>query len=140
LDILSWALTDFRRIGNFNPDSFVALHQGDLAWLNATVLEISSTEPEREIVVFTHHAPTLAATADPKFDGQPTNSAFATELTEEVVWTSGKVKMWAFGHTHWGCDFERAGVRVLSNQRGYGEERDDYDPGKTVVLPNASNV
>jgi hypothetical protein len=43
--------------------------------------------------------------------------------------------MWAFGHTHWECDFERVRVRVLSNQRGYGEGRDDYDPRKTVVLP-----
>jgi hypothetical protein len=135
LDILSWALNDFRRIENFNPESFDALHRGDLAWLNATVAEIGSTEPERAIVVFTHHAPTLAGTGHPKFDQQPTNSAFATELTGEAVWTTGRVKMWAFGHTHWVCDFQRDGVRVYSNPRGYAEGEDDYDPGKCVDLP-----
>ena len=135
MNILSWVLTDFHRIGNFNPDAYVALHQGDLAWLNATVTEIQSTEPERVIVVFTHHAPSISGTGDPKFDGVLTSSAFATELTEEVVWTSGNVKVWAFGHTHWGCDFERNGVRVYSNQRGRGEGRDDFDPTKTVILP-----
>jgi hypothetical protein len=134
LDVLSLGLNDFRRIENFNPKSFDALHRGDLAWLNATVAEIDSTEPDREIVVLTHHAPTLAGTGHPKFEGHPTSSAFATELTGEVMWTSGRVKMWAFGHTHWVCDFQRDGVRVYSNQRGYAEGGDNYDPAKYVDL------
>ncbi|CAL1707210.1 unnamed protein product [Somion occarium] len=134
LDILSWSLTDFRRIESFNPDKYVALHQADLEWLNATVSAIVRNEPQREIVVFTHHAPTLDGTGDPKFNHQPTNSAFATELTSEICWTSGKVSLWAFGHTHWCCDFMRGGVRVYSNQRGYGEGKGGYSADKIIDL------
>lgn len=84
--------------------------------------------------MFTHHAPTKDGTGDPRFNDGPTNSAFATELTDEAFWGGGKIKLWAFGHTHWCCDFERKGVRVYANQRGYGEGREEYDPGKVVHL------
>ncbi|CCM00741.1 uncharacterized protein FIBRA_02781 [Fibroporia radiculosa] len=134
LDILSWSLTDFRRISSFDPESFTAIHNADLEWLNATISMISQAEPARKIVVFTHHAPTLSGTGDPKYEGQPTNSAFATELTGEPCWTTGNVVLWAFGHTHWSCDFERAGVRVYSNQRGYGEGGPGYSADKTIDL------
>ncbi|KAH0581699.1 hypothetical protein J132_00641 [Termitomyces sp. J132] len=134
LDILSWSLTDFRRIDSFNPDVYAALHKADLAWLNNTVTAIARDEPERRIVVFTHHAPTKDGTGDPKFNDGPTNSAFVTELTGEECWESGKIKLWAFGHTHWCCDFHKQGTRVYANQRGYGEGRDDYDGGKVIEL------
>ena len=91
-------------------------------------------EPQREVIVFTHHAPTIRGTGDSKFEGGPTSSAFSTELTGEICWTGGNVKLWAFGHTHWSCDFERNGVRVYSNQRGYNEGSEGYDPGKVVEL------
>ncbi|KAI0061039.1 Ser/Thr protein phosphatase protein [Artomyces pyxidatus] len=131
LDILSWSLTDFRRIDAFDPAAYATLHAADVAWLNAAV---AAVEPGREVVVFTHHAPTKAGTGDPKFDGAPTNSAFATELTADACWESGKIKMWAFGHTHWCCDFERKGVRVYANQRGYGQGREEYDAGRVLDL------
>ncbi|KAI0061045.1 Ser/Thr protein phosphatase protein [Artomyces pyxidatus] len=134
LDILSWSLTDFRRIYAFDPAAYSALHAADLAWLNTTVTAIARDEPGREIVVFTHHAPTRAGTGDPKFDDAPTNSAFSTELTTDACWESGKIKMWAFEHTHWCCDFDRKGVRVYANQRGYGEGREGYDSGRVVEL------
>lgn len=134
LDILSWSLTDFKRIDNFTPATYTALHQTDLAWLNDTVSSIAQNEPDREIVVFTHHAPTKKGTGDAKFEDGPTNSAFASELTGEPCWQSGKVKMWAFGHTHWCCDFERDGVRVYANQRGYGAGREEYDAGRVVEV------
>ena len=135
LDILSWALTDFKRIEGFDPAAFTALHQRDLAWLNATVEDIAAREPDRQIIIFTHHAPTVRDTGDPKFDGQPSNSAFATELTGQPCWKSGKVKFWGFGHTHWCCDFERDGVRVYSNQRGYRAGQDSFDAAKVVTIP-----
>jgi len=85
-------------------------------------------------VVFTHHAPTLLGTGDPKYVGGPTNSAFATELTEEPGWTSGNVVLWAFGDTHWSCDFEREGVRVYSNQRGYCNGGEGYNDTEVVDI------
>ena len=134
LDILSWSLTDFKRIEDFDPAAYDALHRADLAWLNAAVQEIATNEPNRDIVVFTHHPPTVEGACDPKFAGQLTNSAFATELTGEPCWTAGRVRLWACGHTHWSCDFERKGVRVYSNQRGYKGGREPYDPSRVVEI------
>ncbi|KAA1478524.1 Ser/Thr protein phosphatase superfamily protein [Dentipellis sp. KUC8613] len=136
IDILSWALQDFKRIDDFNPETFVAMHRADVCWLNATIAQIAQDEPQRKVIVFTHHAPTIEGTTDPKFSGtnHPTNSAFATELTKETCWTAGNVTLWACGHTHWCCDLVRSGVRVVSNQRGYRDGGEGYDPTKVLVL------
>ena len=134
LDILSWSLTDFKRIDSFNPEAYTNLHLRDRQWLNDTITSMARDEPDRQIVVFTHHAPTREGTGDPKFDGQPTNSAFASELTNDPCWKAGNVKIWAFGHTHWCCDFVRDGIRVYSNQRGYANGERGYDPAKVIEL------
>lgn len=133
LDILSWALSDFRRIDNFKPSTYMSLHEGDVGWLIQSIKVIRESEPHRRIVIFTHHAPTIDGTGDPKYVGGPTNSAFATELTGEPWWGLPMVS-WAFGHTHWNCDFERNGVRVVSNQRGYGEGGTRFDESKVLVV------
>jgi len=44
-------------------------------------------------------------------------SAFATDLLQDRDWKD--VKVWVFGHTHFTTEFERCGIKVLSNQRGY---------------------
>ncbi|KAK7463436.1 hypothetical protein VKT23_006788 [Stygiomarasmius scandens] len=127
LDILSWSITDFRRIDSFNPEAYSALHRGDLDWLNNTVSSIAKDEPHRKVVIFTHHAPTKDGTGNPKFNDGPTNSAFATELSSEPCWDSKVVKTWAFGHTHWCCNFEKGGIMVFANQRGYGDGAAGYN-------------
>ncbi|EKM61792.1 uncharacterized protein PHACADRAFT_135702 [Phanerochaete carnosa HHB-10118-sp] len=136
LDILSWALQDFKRIDGFTPEAFIAEHRADVAWLNTTVTQIAAQEPRRKVLVLTHHAPTIGGTSDLKFVGQdnPTNSAFASELTGEPCWTAGNVTLWMFGHTHWCCDFMKAGVRVVSNQRGYREGSEGYSLTKVIAL------
>lgn len=95
----------------------------------------------------THHAPTIEGTSDPNFAGGPTASAFATELLAGGVggehaeveklgeWEGGEqVRAWMFGHTHWSCDFERAGVRVVSNQRGYKDGDAGFVPDKVIEI------
>ena len=69
---------------------FIELHKTDLSWLNAQVEKIWTEEPTRSVILFTHHASTMG-TGDPKYAGGPTESAFATELSNEqftprVVW------------------------------------------------------
>lgn len=131
LDILKWSLTDFRRINGFKPEAYQAAHQRDVAWLSDTITQLKTSDAPKKIVVFTHHSPTVTDTGDPKYLGGPTNSAFATELTDEEWWGS-PITLWAFGHTHWSCDFVRNGVRVVSNQRGYGEGGKGFDPRKVI--------
>ncbi|KZW00679.1 Ser/Thr protein phosphatase superfamily protein [Exidia glandulosa HHB12029] len=133
LDILQWALTDFKRIEGFDPSAFQSCHEKDLAWLEESITKIAADEPERKVVVMTHHAPTLQGTSDPKYIGGPTNSAFATELVGGPCWRNN-VKVWMFGHTHWNLDEVRDGVRVVSNQRGYGHGGGGFDPTKVIDL------
>ena len=62
---------------------------------------------------------------DPRHAESAITSAFSTELSGEACFRSGKVKVWAFGHTHYTCDFamereDGAGpLRLVTNQRGY---------------------
>ena len=67
----------------------------ELSWLNAQVEQIRANEQTRSVIIFTHHAPTMGGTADTKYAGGPTESAFATELTNEPYW-GPPVKVWAF--------------------------------------------
>jgi hypothetical protein len=133
LDILSWSLTDFKRITDFTPEQYQRVHKKDLHWLEESIEAIRTSDSSRKIVVFTHHAPTVEGTSDPKWIGGLTNSAFAIELTE-APWWGLPVTLWAFGHTHWSCDFERNGTRVVSNQRGYGHGSDSFDVKKVISI------
>ncbi|KXN81053.1 hypothetical protein AN958_06175 [Leucoagaricus sp. SymC.cos] len=131
VDIIHLSLVDFRAIGGLDPEKFQALHRKDLDWLNESVQDIEKKEPHREIIILTHHAPTMEGTSDPRFEAGPLSSAFATELVKEPCW-GRRVKVWAFGHTHWNCDFVKEGVRVYSNQRGYKEGEPGYHSSKVL--------
>ncbi|KAF2623933.1 hypothetical protein BU25DRAFT_494078 [Macroventuria anomochaeta] len=119
---------DKTRIWDRSLDDHNADHARDLAWLNAQVKVIEDSEPHREIVVLTHHSPTTDPRANSKrfLPERPMNSAFRTDLSKERCWTSKSVKVWAFGHTHFSCQFVdstsgEGGRRklVVANQKGY---------------------
>ncbi|EMD30993.1 hypothetical protein CERSUDRAFT_163587 [Gelatoporia subvermispora B] len=133
LDTLSRTLSDFKRIISFDASAFSAAHTADITWLTDNITQIRANEPGRRVVVLTHHSPTVQGTSNPKYALGPTASAFATELTQELFW-GAPVTFWAFGHTHWTCDFERNGVQVYSNQRGSGQGSAGFDPGKVVEI------
>lgn len=131
-------LNDFHVILNFKPPEYKTAHQTDLSWLCGAIEDIrreNGVIDSRKVVVFTHHAPTVEGTSDPKFKGSPGASAFATELTELPLWSdSSPLVLWAFGHTHHTCDFTRRGVRVVSNQRGYYRESTGFDERKVLSI------
>ncbi|KAF4239045.1 hypothetical protein CNMCM8980_009529 [Aspergillus fumigatiaffinis] len=129
---VSLSLNDFYHIENWDVESHRTAHEADLAWLNKQVTNITRSDPHRKIVVFTHHSPTLDARAtDPAHVNSPITSAFATDLTGEPCWEKPQVRLWAFGHTHYNCDFvdSRTGKRIVANQRGYYfAQSKGYDP------------
>lgn len=135
---VSLFVSDFQNISDWTVDQHNSAHDSDLYWLNEQITTIAMEDPSRKIVVFTHHGPTRSVEAnDPKHleDAMQVNSAFVTDLSREVSWTSPQVKLWAFRHTLFNCEFVDAqtGKRVLTNQKGYRrEERFDFDPGKAV--------
>jgi hypothetical protein len=114
-------LADFKDIANWTVENHVDGHLSDLEWLNTQVSEISRSEPHREIAIFTHHSPSIDGRAiDPAHKESEVTSGFATDLRSEECWKSPSVVMWAFGHTHFNCDFlDEVGKRVVTNQKGY---------------------
>jgi hypothetical protein len=124
---VSFGLNDFYRIDSWTTETHRAAHAADLEWLNRQVRAIeaeASAGQKRKIVVLTHHSPTVDSRAsDQAHAGSKLSSGFSTDLRVQECWTYEMVKVWAFGHTHWNCDYvdEVGGnkKRVLTNQRGY---------------------
>ncbi|TVY16333.1 hypothetical protein LARI1_G007560 [Lachnellula arida] len=115
-------LVDFRDTLRWTVDDHNLAHESDLRWLNEKVAELEREEPARKIVIFTHHSPCGDPRANnPKHQGSEVSSGFMTDLRDERCWKSSAVRMWAFGHTHYNCDFmeEVTGKKVLANQKGY---------------------
>ena len=114
-------LVDFKDILGWDVGDHVDAHLEELAWLNKKVKEIEAAEPNRRIIVFTHHCPTIDDRANnPKYRTSGVRSGFVTDLSNEVCWNSKAVILWGFGHTHFNCDFiDGHGKRVVANQKGY---------------------
>ncbi len=66
-------------------------------------------------VVLTHHMPWTKKTSHPRYDGSIEIVAFATNYKS----SHDKIQLWVAGHTHFNCDHDLAGYRLISNQRGY---------------------
>ena len=120
---VSYGLNDFYNIRDWTVDDHTAAHDADLAWLNGQVAYIASSEPDRKIVVFTHHSPLTQdpRAVDPRHVNSSLSSGFATDLSEQEVRKSPLVKLWAFGHMHFNVSYieESTEKIVVSNQRGY---------------------
>ena len=67
-------------------------------------------------IIITHHAPWTKKTSNPRFDGQVTNCAFATDIPA----SNNEIQLWVSGHTHYNYSHTLAGYKLVSNQKGYG--------------------
>ena len=137
---VSFGLNDFYHIEDWTVKAHNAAHASDVAWLNEQITAISRSEPNRKIVIFTHHSPIIdddARAVDPAHAGSAISSGFATDLRGEECWKSASVLLWAFGHTHFSCDFntDDGKKRVISNQRGYYfRPATHFDIDKVITL------
>ena len=150
-DSVARIVSDFSRISDWSVYSHDVAHQIDLQWLNSEVASCIQHEPHRSIVVLTHHSPTALEEADdPKHvrDDMQIRSAFTTDLSDQICWKNPKVKLWAFGHTHFNFDIvdPLTGKRIVANQKGYSKEGPfDFSNTKVVdvdvrLLPETKHV
>jgi predicted phosphodiesterase len=126
-------MNDFRMIkwadGNaFNPDLVREMHLTRAQWLADRLAEPF----DGPTVVITHHLP-HPQSIHPKFEGDPLNPCFASELDHLV---RAPVALWVHGHTHESIDYVLNGTRVVCNPRGYipGDPNPSFDPVGTVEL------
>lgn len=75
-------------------------------------------------ILVTHFPPLRDGTSHPKYF--PPNPYFANTL-EDLNIDLKNIKAWISGHTHYSYNFEKDGIRYLSNQVGY--PREDADAG-----------
>jgi predicted phosphodiesterase len=104
---------DFSRL---RPVDTASLHFESLNWLKKQ-LELPF---EGRTVVVTHHAPS-AKSFNPKYNTDFVSAAFASNL--EGLMDRFEIDVWIHGHTHHCVDFVQNNTRILSNQRGYPDER-----------------
>ncbi|TBF65674.1 metallophosphoesterase [Rhizobium leguminosarum] len=71
-------------------------------------------------VVVTHHAPHMRS-LDPRFYGQVTSAAFASDLSDLI--RLGSPKLWVHGHIHRFRDYLEHRTRIICNPHGYQGER-----------------
>ncbi|KAG8406302.1 hypothetical protein J3458_021215 [Metarhizium acridum] len=137
------------RIKYWNTSDHHRAHVSDLEWLNemvASVAEESGHDSGFKIAIFTHWSPSRDERAvDPLFEDESYKCGFSTDLSQEECYLNRGVVLWAFGHTHYNCDFfadrrpDALGVvppiRILTNQRGYSvEPAVGFDGDKTVEI------
>ncbi|KAJ5096663.1 hypothetical protein N7456_007384 [Penicillium angulare] len=120
---VSFGLNDFYYIQDWTVENHSAAHEEDLKWLNRQVERIATEEPQRTIIIFTHHSPLGGdeRASDPRHIHSPLSSGFATDLSKEECWKNPRVALWAYGHTHYNVQLldDMTSKGVVSNQRGY---------------------
>ncbi|KZV97229.1 hypothetical protein EXIGLDRAFT_731233 [Exidia glandulosa HHB12029] len=117
-DAVWYHLNDFRQIEHWTVGAHNASHDMDRLFLTRELDKLRGSG--RRVFIMTHHAPTTPGTSEPRFetgDNLP-SYGFVTPLSDSEWWAP-PITTWAFGHTHFNCDFVRKGVRVVANQRGY---------------------
>jgi len=119
-DHVSFGVNDFYHIADWSVEKHREAHSRDVTWLDDHVSAIASAEPQRKVVILTHYSPTVdPRSIDPTHRGRNISSGFSTDLANHVCWNSRSVALWAFGHTHFNCDFDTDGKRIFTSQRGY---------------------
>lgn len=139
-EAVGFGLNDFFQIDDWDVKAHNDAHARDLAWLNSQVGDLERTNTK--VIILTHWSPTRHVDAtDPRHMGSPITSGFSTDLSGEQCFQSPSVRLWAFGHTHYNCDFEvdrgqGAGtLRLFANQRGYYfAQSEGFNGGKSVKV------
>ncbi|EED19645.1 Ser/Thr protein phosphatase superfamily [Talaromyces stipitatus ATCC 10500] len=117
---IDFYLNNFYYIQDWSLDAHQQTHAADVAWLNREIDTLAHSEPYRTVVVLTHHCPTIHLQAsNPKHKDGNISPAFVADLSGESCWKRENVKLWAFGHIYVNCDFDKAGKRVVIDQRGF---------------------
>ena len=127
-------LADFRKIEEWTIKQHNQEHDLDKEWLKNEMTSIQIHEPKRQVVIATHHAPSLQNTMNPLLKDKPWHSAFPTGIleSESETWTQAPcLRYWIFGHTHWNSEIRIGNLVLCSNQKGY--ERNKGSEGGRLV-------
>ena len=114
------SLNDYRYISGITQDKMMQAHNDHKKFL---------FESDADIIV-SHHSPSTLSIAS-KYRGDPLNSCFTTDLTNDILSMKNPPKLWIHGHTHDEYDYMIGDTRVICHPRGYYRENPwyfDYQP------------
>lgn len=100
----------------------------------ANIDKVARQNPDKAVVVITHHAPSLRSVDEQYVDSFLT-AAFACNLEEFIV-AHPNIKLWCHGHVHTFKDYTIGQCRVVCNPLGYVQygEKTGFRPGFTIDL------
>ncbi len=116
-------MTDYKKIrvspkySRLRSIDTCAIHHRSRRWLDSQL-----KEQPGNVVVITHHAPSLKSLPVSKHD-DILSAAYVSEL-DEFVSQSG-ARFWINGHLHAPSDYTLGTTRVLCNPKGYPDEYND---------------
>lgn len=141
-EVVTLRVSDFKMIKEWSVAQHNARHASDLNWLLTSASEIAALpeDSQRTVLIVTHHAPVVKGASRPEHEKALWKTAFSTDVIQKREF--GGVACWMFGHTHFTTQFEKSGIRVVANQRGYVlgfkgptlEDTRGFDDGRVVEL------
>ena len=114
---IQYSINDYRMIYNDQhrrvcPAETRSRFQANLKYIEDTI----DANPDKKIVIITHHSPLNKGTSFSDFEGEVTNAAYATHIDLKK---DDNVKFWICGHTHHNYRIKKGNYFVTSNQMGY---------------------
>lgn len=124
-------MNDYRQIAwQKNPwQRFLPLHSYRLHQYSKAFLAREMASSPLPKVVVTHHLPHRRSVPG-RFDGDPTNAAYASDLSSTIG--DGAPALWIHGHTHDSCDYRIGSTQIVSNPKGYADENHAF--GRKFVV------
>lgn len=106
------------------PSVTIKKHEETLEYFNQQLRELDGPT-----VVITHHAPHEQSLSG-DYVNDDLSAAYYSDLNEFIGTHKDNITTWCHGHIHHTNDYNVAGVRILSNPRGYAKynENDDFNP------------
>ncbi|KAI1412182.1 hypothetical protein F5Y13DRAFT_163824 [Hypoxylon sp. FL1857] len=124
--------TNVIQAGSWGSQQHFAAHRVSRKWLLHTTSDIEKEDSGRAVIILTHFCPTREHIAV----GRAYDYRYTTNLGLLNTIMSRNVKLWAFGSTHYNCDYldMKLHRRFYSNQRGRIRECAGFKAWKVVEV------
>lgn len=117
-----WGLyQDEDEIIGLKPEHYLDMFMESLAYIE----KICNENPDKQIIVVTHHAPSNQAIM-PSYRGSDSNCGYASNLGGFIT-QHPNIKAWIYGHCHAQTQFKIGDCICINNSRGYVQYKEDMN-------------